>query len=75
VNSARAFGPAAAGLLIVTVGTTPCVAVNAVSYFAVVEALLTIGPLKPTSANAHHRGGGVRAGLRYAASRYGFRSS
>src|SRR5580658_4704512 len=45
MNSARVVGPALAGVLIVTVGTTPCFAVNAVSYLAVVLALLVIRPL------------------------------
>ena len=36
MNSARVVGPAVAGILIVTVGTTPCFAVNAVSYAAVI---------------------------------------
>src|SRR5580658_677877 len=53
VNTARVVGPAVAGALIVTVGTTPCFAVNALSYVAVVIALLTVRPLvagrKPTN--------------------------
>ena len=47
VNTARVVGPAVAGALIVTVGTTPCFAVNAISYVAVVIALLTVHPLAP----------------------------
>jgi MFS family permease len=68
INTARVVGPALAGVLIVTVGTTPCFAVNAVSYLAVVAALLAIRPLT-TGAPAHRRGAGVRDGLRYARSR------
>jgi MFS family permease len=68
MNSARVVGPAIAGALIVTVGTTPCFAVNAVSYLAVIGALIAIRPL-----NAHRRSrdssGGVRDGLRYARGR------
>jgi hypothetical protein len=45
VNTARVVGPALAGVLIVTVGTTPCFAVNALSYVAVVAALIAIRPL------------------------------
>jgi MFS family permease len=67
MNSARVVGPALAGVLIVTVGTTPCFAVNALSYAAVVGALLIIRPLNPRKGSAHR--GGVRAGLRYAAGR------
>jgi len=64
VNSARVVGPAVAGVLIATVGTTPCFAVNAVSYLAVVAALLTIQTVTPRRRGAAR--GGVREGLRYA---------
>jgi MFS family permease len=68
MNSARVVGPAIAGALIVTVGTTPCFAVNAVSYIAVIIALLAVRPLasqpKPRNTKA-----GVREGVRYARSR------
>src|ERR1022692_1130349 len=57
----------AARALIVTVGTTPCFAVNAVSYTAVIAALFAVRPL--TSNRARKGSGGVRAGLRYARSR------
>ena len=68
MNSARVVGPSIAGALIVTVGTTPCFAVNAVSYAAVIAALFAVRPL--TSTRAPRKGsGGVRAGLRYARSR------
>jgi predicted MFS family arabinose efflux permease len=67
VNSARVVGPALAGILILTIGTTPCFAVNALSYLAVIAALVILRPLR---AGARHRpSGGVRAGLRYAAGR------
>jgi MFS family permease len=69
MNSARVVGPAVAGALIVTVGTTPCFAVNAVSYVAVVVALVAIRPLRGQSRSAERHGGGVRAGLRYARGR------
>jgi MFS family permease len=68
MNSARVVGPSVAGVLIVTVGTTACFAVNAVSYAAVVVALLVLRPLragKPT----HKAAGGVREGIRYARTR------
>lgn len=68
MNSARVVGPSIAGALIVTVGTTPCFAVNAVSYAAIIGALFAVRPL--TSNRAPRKGsGGVRAGLRYARSR------
>jgi MFS family permease len=66
VNSSRVVGPAVAGILIATVGTTPCFAVNAISYVAVVVALLTIHPRPVARVTSQD---GVRAGLRYAASR------
>jgi len=67
VNSARVVGPALAGVLIVTIGTTPCFAVNALSYLAVIAALVMLRPLRPST--RRRAAGGVRAGLRYAASR------
>jgi MFS family permease len=68
MNSARVVGPALAGVLIVTIGTTPCFAVNALSYLAVIAALMVLRPLRP-AAPGRRAAGGVRAGLRYAASR------
>jgi MFS family permease len=67
VNTARVVGPALAGVLIVTVGTTPCFAVNALSYVAVVAALIAIRPLAGSRRPAGR--GGVREGLRYARGR------
>jgi MFS family permease len=55
--------------LIVTVGTTPCFAVNAVSYLAVIVALIAIHPLSGNRPARKGSGGGVREGLRYARSR------
>jgi MFS family permease len=68
VNTARVVGPAVAGALIVTVGTTPCFAVNAVSYVAVVIALLTVHPLAAKGHSTRLKGA-VRDGLRYARGR------
>jgi predicted MFS family arabinose efflux permease len=68
MNSARVIGPALAGVLIVTIGTTPCFAVNALSYLAVIAALVLLHPLRPGT-RGRRAAGGVRAGLRYAASR------
>jgi MFS family permease len=67
VNTARVVGPALAGVLIVTVGTTPCFAVNAASYIAVVAALVAIRPLAGAPRPTHR--GGVREGLHYARGR------
>ena len=56
-----------AGVLIVTIGTTPCFAVNALSYLAVIGALVMLRPLRRAARG--RATGGVRASLRYAASR------
>jgi MFS family permease len=69
MNSARVVGPALAGVLIVTVGTTPCFAVNAVSYLAVVAALCVVHPLHQAKGRSHGSKSGVRDGLRYVRSR------
>jgi MFS family permease len=68
VNSARVVGPAIAGVLIATVGTTPCFGLNALSYIAVIVALIA---LRPRNAGAKKRkaSGGVLAGLKYARGR------
>jgi MFS family permease len=68
VNSARVVGPALAGVLIVTVGTTVCFGVNALSYLAVIAALVVIRPHKVGGPAPPGRRG-VREGLRYAADR------
>jgi MFS family permease len=67
MNTARVVGPALAGALIVTVGTTPCFAVNAISYLAVIAALVAIHPIGPS--RPPRTGGGVLEGLRYARGR------
>jgi MFS family permease len=70
MNSARVVGPALAGVLIVTVGTTPCFAVNALSYLPLIVALILIGPLAARHAPGGGRSrGGVWDGLRYARGR------
>jgi MFS family permease len=68
INSARVVGPALAGVLIVTVGTTICFGLNALSYVAVIAALLLIRPRKAGGPAPPGRQG-VREGLRYAAGR------
>jgi MFS family permease len=67
MNSARVVGPALAGALIVTVGTTPCFGINALSYLGVIAALVALRPLRPT--RPHRDAGGVRAAVRYARGR------
>ena len=68
VNSARVVGPALAGVLIVTVGTTVCFGLNALSYLAVIAALMVIRP-RTAGRPAPPGRQGVREGLRYAAGR------
>jgi MFS family permease len=68
VNSARVVGPALAGVLIVTTGTTVCFGLNALSYLAVIAALLVVR-LRQASVAAPPGRRGVKEGLRYAASR------
>jgi predicted MFS family arabinose efflux permease len=74
VNSARVVGPALAGVLIVTVGTTVCFGLNALSYLAVIAALFVIGPRKAGGGAPPGRRG-VKEGLRYAANSSGHPSS
>ena len=68
VNSARVVGPAIAGVLIATVGTTPCFGINALSYVAVIAALIAIRPLTG-SGKKRKASGGVLEGLKYARGR------
>lgn len=65
MNSARVVGPALAGVLIVGFRTTPCFAVNAVSYVAVVAALIALRPQArrhAQGADGHHRARFTRGG-------------
>ena len=66
VNSARAVGPAAAGILIGTVGTGICFLVNAATYLAVLVALARMdrSALRPAP-QAVRAPGQLREGLRY----------
>ena len=68
VNAARAVGPAIAGVIIATSGTGICFLVNAVSYAAVLAALISmdVDSLRPTP-RAERGPGQVRQGLRYVA--------
>lgn len=66
VNVARAVGPAAAGILLATVGAGVCFLFNAISVTAVIASLATLdrSALKPTPATPRTRGQ-FRQGLRY----------
>ncbi len=68
VNSARAVGPAVAGVLIATVGTGLCFLINAASYIAVVVALagMDVAALRPAP-RAAREPRQVRQGLSYVA--------
>ncbi|HEV7523908.1 MAG TPA: MFS transporter [Acidimicrobiia bacterium] len=65
-NSARITGPAAAGLLIATVGTSWVFFVNAVSFFAVVGALAAMRTAELHRERRHTDRPRVREGLAYA---------
>ena len=67
VNAARAVGPAIGGVLIATVGIGQCFIVNAVSYLAVILALVLVRKEQLYPAARSRRGPGqVREGFRYA---------
>ena len=66
VNSSRIFGPALAGLLVVTVGFGWCFTLDAASYVAVLAALWMMRTDELRAVPVTPRGKGqVRAGLRY----------
>lgn len=66
MNGSRVFGPAIAGLLVITVGYGWAFGVDGASYLAVLVALWMMRPFELSRAPAASRGRGqVRAGLRY----------
>jgi MFS family permease len=66
VHSARIVGPAAAGLVIATLGVGPCFLVNALSFGAMIVALRSMAPGELRPAPVATRGpGAVRAALGY----------
>ena len=66
VNASRIFGPALAGLLIVTLGFGWCFTIDAVTYIAVLVALWMMQPSELRRVPVTPRGKGqVREGLRY----------
>src|SRR5439155_26658829 len=66
VNLARVFGPALAGLLVVTVGYGWCFTRDAASYIAVLACLVLMRPAElHRQAPAPGRKGAIREGLRY----------
>jgi MFS family permease len=67
VNTSRIIGPAAAGILIATIGLWLCFLIDAVSYVAVIVSLLMMrtAELEP-SPRAERKKGQLREGLAYA---------
>jgi MFS family permease len=66
VNLSRIFGPALAGLLVVTVGYGWCFTLDAVSYLAVLACLIMMRPAELHRQDAPpRRKGAIREGLRY----------
>ena len=68
MNTSRIVGPAVGGLLIATVGVTPCFFFNAVSFVAVIGSLVAMrtSELMPSQREVRSKGQ-IRAGLRYIA--------
>jgi MFS family permease len=65
-NAARIVGPAAAGVLIVLIGTGPLFIVNGFSFLAVIAALRAMRESDLNASPPARRGGGmVREGIRY----------
>jgi MFS family permease len=69
MNTSRIVGPAVGGLLIATIGVTPCFFVNAISFVAVIASLVAMrtSELMPSQREVRSTGQ-IRAGLRYIAS-------
>ncbi|MFN8160515.1 MAG: MFS transporter [Solirubrobacterales bacterium] len=66
VHSARILGPAAAGIVIAAAGVTPCFAVNATSFVAMIVALAGMRPRDlHASPPVPREPGAIRAAVRY----------
>ena len=66
IHSARIVGPAAAGILIATIGVAPCFLLNAATFGFMIVALRGMDPRRLTPAPRPEReDGGVRAALAY----------
>lgn len=64
-SSGRILGMSAGGLLVAVAGTAPLFAINAVSFIAVVGALLAVHARRAAVPEPSGGGDGVRAGFRY----------
>jgi len=68
VQAARIVGPAVAGILIATVGVVPCFAINALTFVAMIFALLGMDAKRLAEPPvAEREPGAIRAALRYVA--------
>jgi len=68
VQAARIVGPAVAGILIATVGVVPCFAINALTFVAMIFALLGMDSRRLEEPPvAEREPGAIRAALRYVA--------
>ena len=66
VHSARIFGPAAAGILIATIGVAACFLLNTLTFAAMIVALRAIDPARLAAAAIDDRDrSGVMAAIRY----------
>jgi MFS family permease len=68
IHAARIFGPAGAGVLILTVGVAPCFLINAATFAAMIVALRGMDPCRlatPPRPEGDADSGGVREALRY----------
>jgi MFS family permease len=66
VQAARIVGPAIAGILIAAFGVGPCFGLNALTFVAMIVALLSMDPRAlHTAPVSGHGKGAIRAGLRY----------
>jgi MFS family permease len=66
MTGTRVVGPALAGVLIATLGISWCFFINAVSYVAVIGALLAMRTSELRPNRAPREAGAIRQGLRYA---------
>lgn len=65
-NGARIVGPAVAGIVVAAIGEAPAFAINALSFLAVIIALLMMRIDRPQTATRHQKGiGDLLQGLRY----------
>lgn len=69
VHSARITGPAVAGAVIALWGVAPCFGLNALSFVAMLVALVRMRPDRLHRPNRERRHGGVRQALRHIAAR------